>query len=348
MLQFVEARRRLLGLITASSAAVLLAACGGDGDPVFNPPASGQKYSQAVVVGASISDTGNTCAASPSSCPPSPPYAAGGVYSNGPVWIQNVAANYKVSVAPSLKGGTNYAYGGARTGAVPSPVTGAPALTAAVPSMVQQLDTYFSSTGLRADPNALYVVDATTFGNNFNAAAAAFTEAVKAGQVPASGQTAYFTAVTTQAVTDIVGIVNKLYFAGARQVLVVNVPNLGVTPLLTGNGAAPGNSSAVAATQLSFGFNQNLTAQFAGFASSWTGMNLKTFDTFSLNTQVAQNPASLGFTNGTAACFVPPSASLPKGSLCSTPDSFFYWDSLHPTAATGKLFSDRVIGLLGK
>ncbi len=344
-MHFEQSRRRLLGLLAASSTAVLLAACGGDGDPVFNPPAAGQKYSQAVVVGASISDTGNVCAATPTSCPP-PPYATG-VASNGTLWIQNVAANYKVAVNPSLKGGTNYAYGGARTGAVPAPLATAPALVGGVPSMVQQLDMYFATTGQRADPKALYVVDATTFGNNFNAAATAFVAAVGAGQVPASDQTAYFTRVTTAAVTDIVGIVNKLYFAGARQILVVNVPNLGVTPLLTGNGAAPNNPNATAGTQLSFGFNQNLAAQFNGFASSWAGLNLKTFDTFPLNTQAAQNPASLGFTNGTAACFVAPSAALPAGSLCANPGSYFYWDQLHPTAATGKLFSDRVITLLG-
>ncbi|MEG1833542.1 MAG: SGNH/GDSL hydrolase family protein [Burkholderiaceae bacterium] len=344
-MHFEQSRRRLLGLVAASSVTVLLTACGGDGDPVFNPPVAGQKYSQAVVVGASISDTGNTCAKLPASCPPSPPYATG-VYSNGPLWIQTVAANYKLAANPSLKGGTNYAYGGARTGAVPSPIAGAPALANDVPSMVQQLDTYFSTTGLRADPKALYVVDATTFGNNFNAAATAFATAAAAGQVPVANQAAYFTSVTAAAVTDVVGIVNKLYFAGARQVLVVNVPNLGVTPLLTGNGAAPSNPNAAAGTQLSGGFNQNLTAQFGAFASSWTGLNLKTFDTFTLNTQAAKNPASLGLTNGTAACLVAPTTTKP-GSMCATPNTYFYWDSLHPTAATGKLFSDRVISLLG-
>ncbi len=343
MKDLLLARRRLIGLVAAATSALVLSACGGsDGTPQFVPPVIGQKYTALYAVGASLSDTGNACAASPSSCPPSPPYAVG-VASNGTLWIQTVAANYRVAANPSLKGGTNYAYGGARTGAVPSPVAGAPALTGTVPSMVQQIDTYLATTSLRADPSALYVVDASTFGNNFNAAATAATQAGLSG---AALQT-YFTNVTAAAVGDVVGIVNKLYFAGARNVLVVNSPDIGATPLLTGNGAAPTNPNAAAATQLSGGFNQNLAAQFGVFAPSWQGMSVKTFDAFVFGRTIAANPAANGYTNVTQACFLPPSTSLPSGFLCTTPGSYFYWDTFHPTAFTGGKVAQQVITLLG-
>lgn len=343
MQELWTARRRLLGLVAASASALVLSACGGsDGTPQFFPPAIGQKYTALYAVGASLTDTGNTCTASPSSCPPSPPYAAG-VASNGTLYIQTVAANYRVSANPSLKGGTNYAYGGARTGAVPSPVAGAPALTGTVPSNVQQVDTYLASSNLRADPSALYVVDGSSFANNFNAAATAATQAGLSG---AALQT-YFTNVTAAAVGDMVGIVNKLYFAGARNILVFNVPDIGATPLLTGNGAAPGNANAASATALSVGYNQNLAAQFATFAPSWQGLNLKTFDAFAFVRSMAANPAANGYTNVTQACFLPPSTSLPSGFLCSTPGSYFYWDTFHPTAFTGGKVAQQVITLLG-
>ena len=343
MQELWTARRRLLGLVAASASALVLSACGGsDGTPQFVPPVVGQKYTALYAVGSSLSDTGNVCASTPTNCPPSPPYAVG-VFSNGTLYIQTVATNYRVSANPSLKGGTNYAYGGARTGAVPSPVAGAPALTGTVPSMVQQLDTYLASSSLRADPSALYAVDGSTFGNNFNAAA---TAAAQAGLTGAAQQT-YFSNVTAAAVGDIVGIVNKLYFAGARNILVFNVPDLGLTPLLTGNGAAPGNANAVAATQLSVGYNQNLTAQFTTFAPSWQGLNIKTFDSFTFLRTMTANPAANGYTNVTQACFLPPSTSLPSGFLCSTPGSYLYWDTFHPTAFTGGKIAQQVITLLG-
>jgi outer membrane lipase/esterase len=344
MQELLTARRRLIGLVAASASALVLSACGGSSDapPQFPPLVVGQKYTALYAVGASLSDTGNACTANPSSCPPSPPYAAG-VASNGTLWIQTVATNYRVAANPSLKGGTNYAYGGARTGAVPSPVAGAPALTGTVPSMVQQLDTYLATTSLRADPGALYVVDGSTYGNNFNAAA---TAAAQAGLTGAAQQT-YFTNVTAAAVGDIIGIINKLYFAGARNVLVLNVPDLGGTPLLTGNGAAPTNPNAQAGTALSAGYNQNLAAQITTFAPSWQGMSIKTFDSFTFARTMAANPAANGYTNVTQACFLPPSASLPSGFLCTTPNSYFYWDSFHPTAFTGSKVAQQVITLLG-
>lgn len=342
MIRFDQARRRLLGLAVASSA-VLLAACGGDGTPQFQPLAAGQKYTQIVTVGSSLSDTGNVCTATPASCPPAP-YAPG-VYSNGPIYLQNLGVNYKLAVNPSLKGGTTYAYGGARIGAVPSPVSGAAALTGTVPSMVQQLDTYLGSTGLRADPNALYIVEAGgSFFNTFDAA----SKAAGAAKLDAAQTAAYFNNVVAASITDVIGMVNKLYFAGARKVLVINAPNLGVTPAATGDGVAlpqfsatnppqPLNAAAFAMA-VSKGFNDNLAAQFTGFKPSWAGLTLTVYDAFPVNYQAALNPASFGLTNGTKACITDPTCN---------PSTYFNWDTVHPTAAVGKIFASQIITLLG-
>src|SRR5215813_14070278 len=47
--------------------------------------------------------------------PPSPPYFDGR-FSNGPVWVEDFAANSGLKVDPALRGGTNYAVGGAKVG----------------------------------------------------------------------------------------------------------------------------------------------------------------------------------------------------------------------------------------
>ena len=56
--------------------------------------------------------------------PVSPPYltqhygsATGAVFSNGPTWVQDLSIALGLgNLAPSLTGGTDFAYGGAETG----------------------------------------------------------------------------------------------------------------------------------------------------------------------------------------------------------------------------------------
>jgi len=123
---------------------------------------------------------------------------------------------------PSRKGGTNYAYAGARTGTVPGVTT-----PAAVPSMVAQVEQYLASVGYVTKPQYLFVVDAVTVGNNIMDA---LTLAPTNPNAPAQ--------VLTQAVTDVVGIIQRLYSAGARHVLLANSTNIGRTPQAQAGGAA--------------------------------------------------------------------------------------------------------------
>ena len=62
------------------------------------------------------------------------------------------------------------------------------------------------------------------------------------------------------------------------------------------------------------------------------------FDTAGVFREIVADPAPLGFTNVTDACFV---SAIP--SLCPNPDQYLFWDQLHPTAAVhdllGELFS---------
>jgi phospholipase/lecithinase/hemolysin len=74
-----------------------------------------------VVFGDSLSDAGNVPlwavdhSVAPDLLYPSPSYYMGRG-SNGPVWIEVVAGAYGYSVAPSLAGGTKFAFAGAESG----------------------------------------------------------------------------------------------------------------------------------------------------------------------------------------------------------------------------------------
>jgi phospholipase/lecithinase/hemolysin len=180
---------------------------------------------------------------------------------------------------------------------------------------LQQFIDRASSTAL-LNSQTLFVVDASTFGNNFNAAAGA-------GLLPAGA-----TALITAGVTDIVTIMTRLYSAGARNILLVNVPNLGDTPLVRAQEAvAPG--SRAGATQISGGFNQALAGQVTLLVANSPGLKVYTLDFFTLSNQITANPAGFGLNNVIDACVTT--------AVCATSDTYLYWDSFHPTRATGQI-----------
>src|SRR5690349_25159216 len=103
---------RLSGFLLISSLSVL---------SVLGVPASSwgaPLYSEMVVFGDSLSDTGNVHAASTAQglIPDPPPPYFNGRLSNGPIWVDRLAERLGIaSPSPSLTGGTNYAYAGAKT-----------------------------------------------------------------------------------------------------------------------------------------------------------------------------------------------------------------------------------------
>ena len=223
-----DVSRHAVRFLAAIAATLILVSCGGSSDETPAPPPFG---ATTYVVGASLSDNGNACNLSAANCPPSPPYAAG-VFSNGTLWVTTVAARYGAAATPSRLGGNNFAYAGARTGTVPGVTT-----TQGVPNMVQQLESLLTRSGFTVIPQNLVVVDGSAFGNNIN-------DALNLALANPANATAIVTATITQGVTDIVGILNRLYAAGARNILFVNVPDIGKTPLLQSTGNATANATA--------------------------------------------------------------------------------------------------------
>jgi outer membrane lipase/esterase len=318
MFTFMWARRRALTVAVASAAALFLASCSGGSEDT--PPLFGT----IVAFGASTSDTGNACNAVPKEyCTPSPPYAQGR-YSNGPLWIEDVAAALGASAKGVRFGGTNFAYSGARTTAIPG------GATQLVPNMATQLEQYFASVNYQSSPQTLFTVDAVAFGNDVTDA---LTLAATDPAAPAR--------ITTNAVTSIVTIMQRLYASGARHIVLINSTNLGITPQVK----ALGPAAVAAATQLSATFNGALAQQVPALKAISPGLNIYAYDIFSLANQAAANPASLGLKNGTDACF---NTLAAQPTLCADPDGYFYWDIYHGTAATNRIISKEVLRAIGR
>lgn len=309
--------RNALRLSAAAALALLLAACGGSDTPAA-PPLFAKTY----VFGASVSDTGNACNLIPAACTPTPPYASPR-WSNGPVFAELLAQRYGGSAAPVRLGGTNYAYGGARTG----PIAGT---TQSVPNMLTQVNAFLTSVNFQANPQYLYVLDLVTVGNDITDA---LTQSATNPNAPAT--------ILTAAVSNSVNMVFQLAAAGARHIVITNSTDIGKTPQAQFLGAA----AVAGATQMSNQFNAALAQQLPSMRAAFPDLNLYFVDIGQFTAQAMANPASFGYTNVTQACFNN-LASPP--TLCSTAGSYFYWDSFHPTATTHRLVYERAAAVIGR
>lgn len=121
------------------------------------------------------------------------------------------------------------------------------------------------------------------------------------------------------AVTNLANAITALAGMGAEHILVPNMPDLGTTPF----GLSLGAAGSAGLTALSLGFNQGL-AQMLGSLDAVLAADIVPFDTFSLLADVRFNPSVYGFTNVSEQCLGNPA--------CTDPDTFLFWDGVHPTA----------------
>lgn len=330
-------RRRLIALAAASVCAAPLLPVAAHAAP---------SYDAEYVFGDSLSDRGNLAetgalqgrAGLPLNTNfPSPP-SNHDSFTNGPVAVQVLANSLGLNADPSLfvtgfkdvhglfggasfVPGTNYAVAGAVSAAALANggVTGA--------NLPQQAGAYLAVSGGKADPSALYTV---MIGGNDVRNAVLF----------GTGGAAVTTGVTTE-----VGVVQSLAAAGARNILVVNVPNVGVIPEFAQDGTA---AQAALATTYSQQYDAQLAAGLAALGLS--GTTLSQFDLYSFNQQIAANASALGFTNATDRCFTNTpltAAATPQcGPNGANVNNFAYWDSIHPTGPVQALWARGMLETL--
>jgi len=249
-------------------------------------------YSNLVVFGDSLVDAGNVATAVPGSAP-NPPYPYGR-FTNGYTFadVVNVAITGSVST-PSLLGGSNYAYAGAR--AVPG---------GSVPGLSQQVGAYLTSTGGVADPDALYMINIG--GNDVR-------------NVLLGGISANTMVATVLAVVE--GSVNSLRAAGANNILFVNVGDVGAIPEVRAFGPA----AQAGATQLVGFLNTILNFNLQEFG-------VTTFDTVGFFNQVLANPTLFGLPSGfnvTDACTSALPADFPTCSNYAFVDTIHPTAQIH-------------------
>ena len=296
---------------TALAAALALA--------VLPAAAHDQPFSGTVFFGDSLTDAGYFRPL----LPPNVQAVTGQFTTNpGLVWSQWLAEHYGTQARPNGNGqtGDNHAAGGARNGV---DVTGALGFT---PSLATQAAGYLAANGGRADPDALYTV--------WGGANDLFAVVADPGNAQA---------IIGGAVGAQVGIIGGLQAAGARYVLVPNIPDLGLTPSFRAQGPA----AAAQGTALATGYNQAL---FSTLASN--GLAVIPVDTFAFLREVAADPAQFGIANVTGTACMPQitaqSLTCNPTSLVSpdAPQTYLFADGVHPASGAHAALADLAIAAI--
>jgi phospholipase/lecithinase/hemolysin len=276
-----------------------------------------QAYTSIVIFGDSLTDVGNDAAVSKSiygSSAQVPGPATG--YTNGRftdgndtspaaqnyngVWAEQLASMLPAhpTVLNSLAGGNDYAYGFATTNTGTSAFTYGPgnALSFNVNNIGQQVSDYLATHPVITN-KTLFIVWG---GANDLIAATSTADIVNAAQRDA-------------------GIVQRLIAAGATDIIVPNLPPLGLVPRFNGSPA-----TSVPTTQACAGFNQALAAALAALPAANPGVTLHIFplDTYTLFNTIVGPPIAKGFANVTSSS---------QGVTTVNPDTYLFWDDLHPT-----------------
>jgi phospholipase/lecithinase/hemolysin len=281
-------------------------------------------YDAEYVFGDSLSDNGNLAALFGTTFPNPPSY--NNSFTNGPVAVQLLAQSLGLSLNPSLwttspiaPAGTNYAVAGATS--AEDPAGGSAGID--LPDQVTAYNVYASGA---ADPNALYVI--MIGGNDVR-------DAALSGVGEPGEENAIDAGVEAEKVA-----ISTLSGEGAKNFLIMNVPNVGLIPEFTQENP----TLAATAMTLSQYYNMELANDLSGLDESLPdGTNLHEFDLYDYNASLLADATALGFTNTTDPCFIAAPESAATNPGCGVDGaniaSYVYWNDIHPTARVQALWA---------
>ncbi|KII86056.1 carbohydrate esterase family 16 protein [Plicaturopsis crispa FD-325 SS-3] len=122
-------------------------------------------------------------------------------------------------------------------------------------------------------------------------------------------------------------LVQKLYDAGARNFLWINVPPVDRSPLTIANGA----SDAALEKTVIDGFNAKLAPKIKAFAANYTDAKTWLYDSHAEFTKILDSPTTYGFADATS-----------YGG-----ENDFWANTLHPTSAVHTIIGKQIGELLG-
>jgi outer membrane lipase/esterase len=270
--------------------------------------AQNRTFTNQYTFGDSLSDNGNAYLASGGTINTNPAYF-GGRWSNGPTFVEqlgNTLAQGAIA-PPSVKSSIDFAFGGATAVAALSAVP--------FPSLTAQLG-LFQSHAITIQKTDLFTV---WMGANdvLNTASRADPNAMAPAGINAAAATA--------------GAIQTLIGLGAKNILVLNMPDIGLTPA----GLSSGGGSLLTAGSLAY--NTEFDARLKALAAGAPDVRITRIDAAALIARIQADYKALGFANATSGLILP--ASQGGGG---DPSGYAFFDGIHPSAKTHQLLA-RVV-----
>lgn len=283
---------------------------------------SANQLNNIVIFGDSLSDNGNLYAHMHQQLPKSPPYYEGR-FSNGPVWVEQLANSYLDNLTQSLSPNLlNYAFGGAAISARVEDDTILFTLNRLVNMYLKDFDN-------KADPNSLFII--WIGGNNYLT-------------LPENEEQ-----TNRMVVKGIMSGALKLIKAGAKHILILDIPDLGRSP------AARAYHAEEKLTRLTNRHNALLKEILDQVKPLYPEVQWLYFNTSDTVNKLFTASEEYGFTNVVDTCSdLVIGAPSKRATLLMTSDSqkiartdgscdgYLFFDPVHPTFKAHQIIANEI------
>lgn len=208
-------------------------------------------------------------------------------FSNGPLWVEYLSANLGLPYNAS----NNFAVSGSTTSDLQSQIADLPA-----------------SSNLRS---ALFTIESG--GNDFLQNAGLGTN------------DSAWSAVVSNAVANLTNAFDALYSDGAREILVLNLFNVGQAPYFS---TAPAGYPVYVDSKVA-AFNTQLATAVSNVMQQAPGLRIYVADNNHMSSNIISAPGSYGFTVSTIGALQ--DATLTDKSFTGPGANYVFWDPIHPT-----------------
>lgn len=262
--------------------------------------ASAGPFGRIISFGDSLADTGNMFANSGGLVPPADTYFDGRM-SNGILWVEYLAGDLGVAI-------DDYAYFGAKTDDTNFRDDDLPFYLI---GFRDQVDMYLAGLGEEKVDNR-DLITVVIGANDF------LTYLIKGGNFPIPGS-----------IQNTVTELERLLVAGARHIVIWNVPDLSNTPAFAGLS----DLEKIGLSQLLATYNAILADHLAQLSAHYK-CNIVVADAYGTLNAIISDPSAYGLENVTVPASMDPSQD---------PGVSLFWDAVHPTTVGHRIVADAVL-----